>query len=437
MIGMWNKPKFLKGTILDISMILAIVISIVLTGFVFSSFGQNEAPDSATSQQSEQQLLELIQPTQLIVTHKDGSQQLVTHKISTQIKKIRTYIEGAELNDAKSEKVSVAKIQSLLSIKKSQILRYPDVVPISYFNTRYQQNVSSGKNFNFNYFVLDFNRSNIGYFVNTKTNRIVTVKVKKLNNDLAWQKAEELPTTVAVNFKAYQGQVMMNYPNDVKLPVYSYLLNHRDPSAYVSALLGTINQLSISKADDRTIYTNKLNSQKIVYNSTLETVTFEDHNAKNQLPKTYLGRLNAGLSQINLLQLNLADTRFYESRDNGQQVTYRTYVEGFPVYFQSESGAIRIKIADNGDLTSTYSLNELGVPVPNKQEDVTLPSTTSILKQLDDAGVKKSDYYFITPGYEWLINKDSQAAVNMEPTWMIETSSGWQSVSAFLKHHDN
>ncbi|MFH0349954.1 hypothetical protein ACG92U_09470 [Leuconostoc citreum] len=67
-----------------------------------------------------------------------------------------------------------------------------------------------------------------------------------------------------------------------------------------------------------------------------------------------------------------------------------------------------------------------------------MPSTETILKQLHDAGVKSSDYDFITPGYEWLINQDSQAAVNMVPTWMIETPTGWQSVSAYLsKKHVN
>lgn len=432
-IGMRNKQKFLQSALLNSALVLTLVISVVLTGFIFSSFGKNEAPDQSTAQQPEKQLLEIFRPTQYIINQPNGSQQVVMNATDAKLKKIRNALTKVQLTDAQIKTVSTTQIKKILTIKKAQIFRYPDVVPISYFNIRYDQRVSTRKNVNFDYFVLALDRSNKGYFVNSKTNQVMTVKVNELNSHDIWQQAQQLPKDMTVNFQAYHNHVVLNYPKQIKLPVYSYLVNHRDPKTYVSALLGTINQLNVTQDGDKTVYTNKLNNQKIVYDPDWETVTFEDNNTKNKLPKSYLNRLNIGLSQINLLQSDFTDTRFYESQQNGQKITFRTYVEGFPVYFQSESGAIHMTMDKHGNLTSTYSLNEIGVPVPNNQPDVVLPSTEEIVKQLSDAGVHEKDYNFITPGYEWLIDEDSQAAVNMQPTWMIETTTGWQSVSSFLK----
>lgn len=432
-IGMRNKQKFLQNVLLNGLLVLSLVISVVLTAFIFSSFGKNEAPDQSTAQQPEKQLLEIFRPTQYIVNQTDGSQQLVMNATDAKLKKMRHALTDAQLTDAQTKTVNIAGIKKVLATKKAQIFHYSDVVPISYFNIRYDQRVSTRKNLNFDYFVLALDRSNNGYFVNTKTNQITTVKVNKLNHHDAWQLAQQLPKSLNINFQNYHNRVGLNYLQKIRLPVYSYLVNNRDPKTYVSALLGTINQLNVTQDGDKTVYSNKLNNQTIVYDPNWATVTFEDHNKKNKLPEFYVDRLNTGLSQINLLQSDFTDTRFYESQQNGQKITFRTYVEGFPVYFQSEIGAIHMTMDKHGNLTSTYSLNEIGVPVPNNQPDVILPSTREIIKQLSDAGVQEKDYNFIAPGYQWLLDQGSQAAVNMEPTWMIETASGWQSVSSFLK----
>ena len=428
---MRNKNFFVQHTILNLLLVLAIGISVILTGFTFKSFGQAEAPSQAVAQQSDQQLLKVFRPTQYVVTQAGGQQNVILKTDAVNVKDIKNALTSADFSDAQTETVSTEQIEKVLRLKSSFTLRYPDVVPLAYFNMRYSQQVDL-QSFNFNYFVLAMDNSHNGYFVNTQKRQIMSVKVNKLNNNKVWRWVNQLPKSAVVNFKTYQDQAMLRYTQPFKLPVYSYLVNRRDPKTYVSALLGTLNQLVISQSGDKTVYTNKLNHQTVTYDPDWETVTFEDHSTKNKLPKSYLDRLNLSFAQMNLLQLNLNDTRFYESQAGGQQVTYRTYVEGFPVYFQSESGAIHIDMAADGRQTSTYSLNELGVPVPNQQSDVTLPATDDVLKQLEAAGVKPSDYDFITPGYEWLISKESQAAVNMVPTWMIETSDGWQSVDGYL-----
>ena len=146
---MRNKQKFLQSALLNGLLVLSLVISVVLTGFIFSSFGKNEAPDQSTAQQPEKQLLEIFRPTQYIVNQPDGSQQLVMNATDAKLKKIRYALTNAQLTDAQTKTVNAVKIKKILTTKQAQIFHYPDVVPISYFNIRYSQRVSTRKNVNF------------------------------------------------------------------------------------------------------------------------------------------------------------------------------------------------------------------------------------------------------------------------------------------------
>lgn len=433
-IGMRNN-RSVQGITLNVILTITILISIVLTAFVFMSIGQQQ--NVSSSNQQDQQSVTAFRPTNYIINDKYGTQNMVMHADNQQIKTMRGYLTSADIKNPHKKKVSNATIIAAISKKQSAVYRYPDVVPIDYFNARYNQNIAAIKGFNFDYFVLPLDKSNLAYFINTQTKTMVTVNLSKINTTKMWEVAEKLPKSLTVNFKSLNHRVRLNFPKNIKLPVYSYLVNHRDPTTYVSTLLGTTNQLTTTTDGNKVIYTNKFSDQQVTYDPDLDTVTFKDNKADGKLDKTYAARLNIGFSQINLLQLNLTDTRFYESRNDGKNVTYRTFVEGMPVYYQSESGAIHMTLDNHGNLISTYSLNELGVPVPNNQKEVTLPKTSDILSRLRQAGVKETDYYFVTPGYEWMVNKDSRAAVNMRPTWMIETSSGWQSVDDYLKSRAN
>ncbi|GMA70030.1 hypothetical protein GCM10025879_12760 [Leuconostoc litchii] len=422
--------RLLQSVLINVVLTVSIIISIVLTALIFLSAGNQEAP-TQTEQQS-QQVSELFRPTNYIVNDKNGAQHLVMHATNAQYKSIHQYLANARLTNPLQQKVTNAQIKKVLNIKQAAVYHYPDVIPIAYFNSYYSQRVSTRKSFNFDYVVVPLADNKRAYFVNTQSKKITTVDISNINASKAWQVAGKLPKALTVNFKVVNDHVMLNYPTSFKLPVYSYLVNRRDPTTYVSTLLGTTNQLKKTTEGNKTIYTNKYSNQQIIYDSDLETVTFTDNRTTGTLKRSYYNRLNIGFSQINLLQLDLSDTRFYQSRNNGQDVTYRTFVEGLPVYYQSKSGAIHMALDKYGNLTSTYSLNELGVPVPNNQPKVTLPKAADVLSRLKHAGVKSSEYYSIAPGYEWLSNKENNVSVNMQPTWMVETSKGWASVDTFL-----
>ncbi|MGO2517042.1 MAG: two-component system activity regulator YycH, partial [Leuconostoc falkenbergense] len=144
--------RSVQGITMNVILTVAILISIILTAFVFMSIGQQQ--NVSPSGQQDQQSVTAFRPTNYIVNDKDGIQNMVMHADNQQIKTMRSYLTSAEIKNPHKKKVSNTMIIAAISKKQAVVYRYPDVVPIDYFNARYNQHIAAIKNFNFDYFVL-------------------------------------------------------------------------------------------------------------------------------------------------------------------------------------------------------------------------------------------------------------------------------------------
>jgi len=115
-------------------------------------------------------------------------------------------------------------------------------------------------------------------------------------------------------------------------------------------------------------------------------------------------------------------------------VIYRSYVEGFPIFNQTENGDVRIQMTSNGLDRYYFSLDSLQVPVPTtgKQTSVTLPSSTTVLKQLVAAGYKDNKIGSIELGYQWSQNKSSKLVIDLTPTYYVYYNGAWRTYTSML-----
>ncbi|MCO6184166.1 two-component system activity regulator YycH [Leuconostoc fallax] len=429
---MHNQNARLQAWVLGVTLSVLLLGSFALTGMIFmnSEKKENTTPDAPITQ-----TLDIFRPTQYIYSDEHAKQYLIQHPQTRQLRSIYHLLNKLEFSDVGTKKASNQEMLTLLKQSNTQIFRYSDVIPMQYFNSYYNQDISAKKNFSFDYFVLSLGSSGSGYFINTRTHSITTVKVSHVNAVQTREQLVKSTEKTRVTFGNINQKISVFYQDKIHLPTYSYLINRRDPSIYVSALLGTLNQIDITTKNQQRTYVNKITGQSLVYDGNANTVRYRDSDKTRNTVTKYNERMAIAFAQLNLLKINFSDTRFYENFDDGKKLTFRTIVEGIPVYYQSPSGAITISFDNKGRVTSTYSLNELGIPVPNDGADVTLADTATVLKELEDAKISATDYQSITPGYQWVSNNNSNAAVDMKPTWMIETHNQWMSLEQFLKEH--
>ena len=170
-------------------------------------------------------------------------------------------------------------------------------------------------------------------------------------------------------------------------------------------------------------------------NNKLGTVYFEDYSDSGdtrqisfttQLQKSYSHLVNLGVPMDNI--------RYYGYDTTSSSVIYRSYVEGFPIFNQTENGDVRIQMTSNGLDRYYFSLDSLQVPVPTtgKQTSVTLPSSTTVLKQLVAAGYKDNKIGSIELGYQWSQNKSSKLVIDLTPTYYVYYNGAWRTYTSML-----
>lgn len=169
--------------------------------------------------------------------------------------------------------------------------------------------------------------------------------------------------------------------------------------------------------------------------SKLGTVYFEDYSDSGTTRNLSLtNQLKKSFNLLTSLGVPMDNIRYYGFDATSNSVIYRSYVEGFPIFNQTENGDVRIQLTSNGLDRYYFSLYSLQVPVPTtgQKQAVTLPSSTSVLKRLKAAGYKDSKIGSIELGYEWSQNKSSKLVIDLTPTYYVYYNGTWRTYTSML-----
>ncbi|USF98930.1 hypothetical protein A4W81_09180 [Latilactobacillus sakei] len=154
---------------------------------------------------------------------------------------------------------------------------------------------------------------------------------------------------------------------------------------------------------------------------------YEDTKSPTGLTKSFETSFEALLKTGN----SLSGMRFYSYDEDTNSTTYRTYVEGFPVFYQTNFGSVKVQLLPTGQRVdfSNYSLQ---VPVPAGDKPVTLPSTQAVLNQMTKNGLLLENIDNIQVGYEWTQETSNDQVIDLNPTYFIQYKGVWRSLSALL-----
>jgi regulatory protein YycH of two-component signal transduction system YycFG len=122
------------------------------------------------------------------------------------------------------------------------------------------------------------------------------------------------------------------------------------------------------------------------------------------------------------------DLYYFEETNNAKSLMYRLFVNGLPVFNQTDNGTVQVKQKPNNHEQIILSQYSLRVPLPTDNKNkVTLPTMDEEINKLMAAGIDKTDIQKILLGYRWRLNPKDQI-VTLEPTWYFEQDHVWRSV---------
>ena len=258
---------------------------------------------------------------------------------------------------------------------------------------------------------------------------IYRLQVKK-GNFKQITKLTEGARGIAVDHKIVNGTTMLTYPKSFTLPVFAFQVANQNIDTLSSNLLSSNQRSNITSSEngDEVVYSSG-NNQRLVYHRTNGTVDYEsftnsdDHRSTDQLYSYFYNRLvKTGVQ--------LSNVRFDGTSNHQRRFTYRTFVDGFPIFNEDGYGSIQL-MAGSGTERCQMSRYSLQVPLPINQQEVKLPATPEVLNDLH-ASPHFRDIKGIRVGYLWR-SDDSNKVVKLTPTYFVWYHGNWVDYEQLLK----
>ncbi len=123
---------------------------------------------------------------------------------------------------------------------------------------------------------------------------------------------------------------------------------------------------------------------------------------------------------------------FYGFDEGTDNVYYRRYVNGYPIFGEVDYGLTRIHMSGSSMTELQFLTQVIQTPLTDRGEDVTLLSGKDLLAALDAGGYNSQEVQMIALGYDWTFSEESNRLVNLTPKWFIQIDGVWKSLDRWI-----
>lgn len=432
--------RWIKNNGLGVALTIAVVISVIFSGIIWlypertgSSF-QRTSNDNSVQQESAQTLGSIYLPTQVVTTKSNGTQYLNYGQKRNTILTVREAIEKWGLNRLSTVRTNNIDVYlSYLRNPNSLMVSYPDRVPTEVFNEAFSTDLNSSRAPWINHIVIPLNGSDSIYLLADKNYAIYRVRVSAGN--LAKLKSlARGGRRIPVDYQIINGSAVLLSRHSFHLPVYGYQVTTKNADNLTQNLLSATSLSSLNNRSngDVTTYHSGANRQ-VAYNHSLGTLIYQNFQSRNN-DESSSELFNNLYSRLNGIGADLENVRYDSFNRSSSVITYRSYVNGFPIYNNNGYGSFRMQRTKSGLERYQLSIYSIQVPLPINSAKVKLPSSTTVLNQLKQSG-KYSNIRNMRIGYTWQTQtKGARSdAVRLVPTYYVNYRGNWVDYQTLTK----
>ncbi|MQS75551.1 YycH family regulatory protein [Companilactobacillus halodurans] len=419
--------------IVQLLLVVAVITSVVLSFFIWTNTARYQrgrdvdVTSSTDSNKSEIPMNQVISPTS-VIWHDKNDQHLIynsNENISLSIQKV---MEDWKISEPKSvSKKDGAYYQKVIQAKNTIQLVYPTAISISSFGYLLNNDgLKKSNSHQFNRILINLKNKKIKniYLANDNNYAVYQAKVKNSSSNPISKLVKQANINLKIRLNIMKHGIFTFYSNPIKLQSYSYVVTGKKDSEYTSALFDS-NTGGLVTSEDNNVYTyNYGESKRLVSDHNTEELTLDDY-TDTSVPKSQLAFLQRGYQKVVNLQNPVSNLRLYRADWKKKNLTFREYVEGFPIFKKSQFGSVRINFSRKGS-TEKFLNKNLEVPVPSNQTATKLKSTTAIFKGLQRVGYSPNDVQDVEVGYQWEEETDNEKVVDLKPTYYIRIGNHWK-----------
>lgn len=239
------------------------------------------------------------------------------------------------------------------------------------------------------------------------------------NNYMSVELIDKLPKTL-----------LYGYKEPVHLQKYSYILETQSYTVFSDIFFSATQDIISQNTESKNLKLITLDGQSLTVANKTGVVTFEDTSLNSNIVvdqerPTIFEQTFAYMKKIGK---TIGRVRYFDQ--TASTVTYKQFVEGYPIFGEYGRGEISITNLENKK-SIVLNQNTIQVPIPSNEE-IVLPKTFDVLEKLKGAGIDKNKIQNLQIGYTWTMTNEGKNIVALQPEWYVKVGNKWRTVEELV-----
>lgn len=268
------------------------------------------------------------------------------------------------------------------------------------------------------------------YLLNDETKQVFTVaRPANLLQSLA--ELYESQKEAYAEVESYETELAISYlPIEaITIQKLIYLVEKPSNSYFIDLLFDDTTDLKDNGSDEFVSYSDNI-SELSIDKETGQLSYYRNILDAEDLPDYRL--IRDSFHEIKMLDNWTNPFYFYGFDKENDNVYYRRYVNGYPIFGEVDYGLTRIRMSGSSMTELQFLTQVIQTPLTDRGEDVTLLSGQDLLAALNAGGFSSQEIQMIALGYDWTFSEESNRLVNLTPKWFIKIDGVWKALDQWI-----
>ena len=410
-----------------------VAVSLFLTVRILSTpsasgLGQNSTPSVSANLTNTKKIEDVFAPIRMIV-HTDKRLYLTqTPEIMQSVNELlgESLLDGIEDVSTYTQEEFDALILSPTQVE----IRFAEAVPLEllsrYFTNLQEDYYDDG----IDRIIFNSKEEDPIYLLNDETKQVFTVA----RPDNVLQPLVDLyegQKDAYMEVESYESESAISYLPTEAITVQKlvYLVEKPSNSYFIDLLFDDTTDLKDNGSDEFVSYSDNI-SELSIEKTTGQLSYYRNILDAEELPDYRL--IRDSFHEIKMLDNWTNPFYFYGFDEETDNVYYRRYVNGYPIFGEVDYGLTRIHMSGSSLTELQFLTQVIQTPLTDRGEDVTLLSGKDLLAALDAGGYTSQEIQMIALGYDWTFSEESNRLVNLTPKWFIQIDGSWKSLDQWI-----
>ena len=268
------------------------------------------------------------------------------------------------------------------------------------------------------------------YLLNDETKQVFTV-ARPANLLQSLVELYEGQKEAYAEVESYETELAISYlPIEaITIQKLVYLVEKPSNSYFIDLLFDDTTDLKDNGSDEFVSYSDNI-SELSIDKETGQLSYYRNILDAEDLPDYRL--IRDSFHEIKMLDNWTNPFYFYGFDKENDNVYYRRYVNGYPIFGEVDYGLTRIRMSGSSMTELQFLTQVIQTPLTDRGEDVTLLSGQDLLAALNAGGYSSQEIQMIALGYDWTFSEESNRLVNLTPKWFIKIDGVWKALDQWI-----